>query len=324
MGCLATVIIPTYDHGPTIRYALASALRQTVEDIEVIIIGDGVAEADKPLLFALAASDARVSYVDRPKHVRRGEVYRHAALESAQGRIVCYLCDRDVWLPCHVERMSKQLESADFTHSLSLHVRPDNSYQFFPTDLSLPEHRRFMRVRGNRVAFSCAAHTMESYRSLPFGWRTTPEGIETDWYMFRQFLEMDNCRASSGTFPSAITFPSPSRRGWPTERRVAELKAWSERLADEATREEIVRDILENAIRARDASLADVMREKEALQEQVTEFSTSLRPVYHALLWQCRTNLARIPGLRRVVRKIKRQRQRLKIKRQKAKGKRQE
>jgi hypothetical protein len=148
---------------------------------------------------------------------------------------------------------------------------------------------------------------METYRSSPFGWRTTPEGIETDWYMFRQFLEMDDCRASSGTFPSAITFPSTSRRDWPAERRVDELKVWSERLADEATREEIVRDILENAIRARDASLADVMREREALQEQVTEFSTSLRPVYHALLWQCRSSLIRVPGLQRVVRKIKRQ-----------------
>jgi hypothetical protein len=147
---------------------------------------------------------------------------------------------------------------------------------------------------------------METYRSLPFGWRTTPEGTQTDWYMFQQFLNMDSCRASSGTFPSAITFPSPSRLDWPSERRVAELKAWAERLADEATRESIVLDILEKAVRARDASLADVMREREALQEQVTEFSTSLRPIYQVLLWRCRQTLVRVPGLQSFVRKIKR------------------
>ena len=292
---LATVIIPTYDHGPTIRYALTSALRQTVQQIEVIIIGDGVAETHKKLLRELAASDSRVRFIDHPKHESRGEPYRHEALKEAQGRIVCYLSDRDLWLPCHLERMLKQLEAADFTHSLSLHVMPDKSYHFFPTDLSMQEHRRYMRDKANRVAFSCAAHTMEAYRRLPFGWRTTPQGCPTDWYMFQQFLRMGDCRASSGTFPSAITFPSPLRYGWPMERRVAELRSWAERLADKAQHVDIVLDILQQAVRAGDARLAELMRTEAQL-------SMRLNTIYNSRLWRLREVLDRTPLLRSLIR----------------------
>ena len=41
---LATVIVPTHDHGPLLRLAVRSALRQTVEDLEVLVIGDGATE----------------------------------------------------------------------------------------------------------------------------------------------------------------------------------------------------------------------------------------------------------------------------------------
>ena len=37
----ATVLIPTHDHGPTIRHSVVSALTQTVKDIEIFIVGDG-------------------------------------------------------------------------------------------------------------------------------------------------------------------------------------------------------------------------------------------------------------------------------------------
>ena len=291
MNCLATIVVPTHDHGGTIRHALASALRQTVQQIEVIIIGDGVAEVDKPLLLELASSDSRVRFIDHPKHESRGEPYRHAALQEAMGQIVCYLCDRDLWLPCHVEHMLKQLEHADFTHSLSMHVLPDGIYRFYPTDLALPGPRRRMRDVENRVALSCAAHTMEAYRRLPFGWRTTPKGIPTDWHMFRQFLQMDDCRASSGTFPSAITFPSPPRYGWPRERRIFELDSWAEKLAHEAKRDETVLEILQNAVRARDACLDQTMRE-------AAELSNTVSAIYASRLWRCRETLLRIPGFR--------------------------
>ena len=105
----ATVLIPTsIDRGPTLALAVDSVLRQTVRDLEVFIIGDGVHEVTREAARSLEKADSRVRFFDHPKHARRGEPYRHEALQEARGRVVCYLCDRDSicpttsrrWTPC--------------------------------------------------------------------------------------------------------------------------------------------------------------------------------------------------------------------------------
>jgi hypothetical protein len=47
--------------------------------------------------------------------------------------------------------------------------------------------------------------------------------------MWQQFLEHPLCRAGSGTAPTVLIFPAPSRRTWPLEARSAELAYWSGR-----------------------------------------------------------------------------------------------
>lgn len=101
----ATIIIPTHDHGLTLRYPLASLKRQTLAGFDAFVIGDGVPDALKPALHELVADDERFHFIDRPKHVRRGEPYRHEVLQTAADGIVCYLADRDIWLPDHLEQM---------------------------------------------------------------------------------------------------------------------------------------------------------------------------------------------------------------------------
>ncbi len=250
----ATVVIPTFDHGPLISLAVDSALRQSVP-VEVFIIGDGVPEAHKPFLHELAAREPRVRFFDHPKSSGRGERYRHAALAHAQGEIVCYLCDRDLWLPDHVAQLLALLQGADFAHSLPLHVR-DGQVLFFPLDLAHPAYRSQVLRRGNRVPLSCAGHTLSFYRSLPEGWSDTPHGLPTDWHMFRKFLFRPECRCASGVLPTAITFPSPPRKDWPPQARMSELQAWQERIVDPVQRQALVLQLLQMAIKARDQELA--------------------------------------------------------------------
>jgi len=42
---LVSVVVPTHDHGPTLGPAVRSALRQTVDELEVLIVGDGMPAA---------------------------------------------------------------------------------------------------------------------------------------------------------------------------------------------------------------------------------------------------------------------------------------
>ena len=99
MSVKATVVIPTFDHGPLLEYSLASALRQTVPDIEVFIIGDGVPDVTRQIVARAVRQDPRVRFFDNPKGARRGEAHRHRALAEAKGSIVCYLSDDDLGRP---------------------------------------------------------------------------------------------------------------------------------------------------------------------------------------------------------------------------------
>lgn len=253
----ATVVIPTFDHGPLISTAIDSALAQDVP-VEVFIVGDGVPEEHKCFLNNLAASVPRVRFFDHPKDASRGEAYRHAALEHARGEIVCYLCDRDIWLPDHVTQMLSLLQNADFAHSLPLHVI-DGQVLYFPTDLAHPAYRHQVLNHGNRIPLSCAAHTLSFYQRLPQGWSTTPAGQPTDWHMFRKFLGASSCRCVSGTLPTAITFPSPPRKSWSLQAKLAELNAWQSRIEDPKQRHILVLQLLQLAVKVRDHQLANLV-----------------------------------------------------------------
>lgn len=252
---VATVIVPTFDHGATIELTVASALRQTMP-VEVLIIGDGVPDSHKVYMEQLVRSDARVRFLDHPKDPRRGEPYRHEALTQARGHIVCYLCDRDLWFPTHVERLATMLETADFAHSLPMHLHPGGLWQFFPVDLAHPVHRQLMLTHWNRVPLSCAAHTLSAYQRLPEGWSPTPAGTATDWHMFRKFLLDPQCRCASGAVPTALTFPSPPRKGWTMAQRVEELQGWKALIDNTATNTALMMRFMELAIQARDRELA--------------------------------------------------------------------
>lgn len=268
----ATIIIPTSDHGMVLRYPLQSLKRQTIHEFEVLVIGDGVPEAVKPALLELVSQDERFQFIDHPKHSRRGEPYRHEALLHARGRIVCYLCDRDLWLPDHIEQMLALLSVADFAHSLPLHVLPGGDFRAFPVDLGFEGYRRMMlTVNDNRIPFSCFAHTLKAYRSLKEGWTTTPENLWTDLHMFRKFLADDTLRGASGILPTAVTFPSPPRKGWPESDRIAELETWWQRLGTASGRLEFERDIFRATVLRQREEAAHIAELASRLNRQLEE-----------------------------------------------------
>lgn len=220
MSVRATALIPTHDHGPTLEHALRSAARQTVQDIEILVVGDGVPDVTRDLVARFAADDDRIRFFDRPKGPRHGEIHRHEALTSARGRIVCYLADDDLWLPWHLETMEALLERADFAHTLPVGLRRDGTAFIWRCDLSRASYRRLLWMRANRIPFSCAGHTLDAYRRLPQGWTTTPAGVFTDLNMWRKFLRLPGVVAVSGMRPSALHVPS-DEPDWDGDRKLA-------------------------------------------------------------------------------------------------------
>ena len=162
-----------------------------------------------------------VRFFDFPKDVSRGEDNRHRVLSGdARGRIVCYLLDRDLWLPDHVEEMSRVLRQADFGHTLRFRIDDDEQLRApHVIDLRDPSDRAIFQPLKNVVPASMVGHTMEMYRRLPYGWRRTPPGRGTDRHMWIQFLDDPSCRVGSSPRPTVLAFKRGDHPGWSTQRR---------------------------------------------------------------------------------------------------------
>ncbi len=255
----ATVVIPTTgDRGPLLPHSVGSVLAQTVDDLEVIVIGDGIDESTREVIAELVRRDERVRCFEFPKDSRRGELNRHAVLtEHARGRIVTYLCDRDLYLPRHVEVMDEILTDADFGYTFRFRIGEDGTLTANTSiDLTLASERRRHRWSQTLLPLSFAGHTMDAYRRLPHGWRTTPPDTNTDRYMFEQFLDQPWCRVGTRRRPTVLTFKRGDHPGWSTEQRRQELERWSPRLADPSTVTDITEQLLEVVDRDRGRLLA--------------------------------------------------------------------
>jgi len=245
MNVEATILIPTHDHGPIIRHALECALGQTVTDVEVFVVGDGVPEATRALVSEFAARDPRVRFFDRPKGPRHGEVHRHAALAEARGRIVCYLSDDDLYFDDHVATMRAALAGADFAGALGARIHRDGTVRCVPVDVRHPTHRRLLVSGLSGFGLSSGAHTLAFYRTLPFGWRTTPPGRPTDLWMWTQILGAPGCRATSAFHLTAVHLPSGERRGMTLAEREAETAHWAAEIRTPGARERLTERMVE-------------------------------------------------------------------------------
>ena len=260
----ATVILPTHgERAAVLDYAIPSVLAQTRADIELFVIGDGVAPGTRAAIERFAAADPRVRFFDMPKHPRRGETYRHKLLQEARGRIVCYLCDRDLMLPDHVEHMGRMLERADFAHSARVAVNADDTLDVrVPLELSRradrwkASHAIFAEAMRYEIPLPFVAHTLAAYRRLGLAWHTTPEGMFTDGFMWRKFLQHPYARcASDNSHVTILYFPRRPNADWPVERRAAELARWRAKMQQAGWRTAFEADLA--AARAARAAIED-------------------------------------------------------------------
>jgi len=230
----ATILIPTTKHrAPVLPYSVGSALSQTEPDIEILIIGDGVDPETREAIEDLQSGDKRVRFFDHPKGERRGETYRHEALsKQATGDIVCYLLDRDLMLPDHVARAIEDLQD-DHNFSISTCIDVNDRHELRILRKSTGKNLRKGSdpfIDHGAFRFSSVSHTMELYRSLPYGWRKTPANMATDRYMWLQIIDNPNCLIRSTSDLTILYFKRGNHPGWEPARRAEELAKFYPRL----------------------------------------------------------------------------------------------
>lgn len=228
---VADVIVPTHDHALLLPLAVASAQEQTVGEIRIVIIGDGVADDTRAAVSDLRRDDPRVVFHDLPKAGRTGETHREPIVRASEAQIVSYLADDDLLFPDHVETMLGLLADAELAHGAYGQLDADGELHCAAYSLAEPEWRAETLAGRGLVGLTGLSHTTAAYRRLPHGWRATPPGIHTDQHMIRQFLEQDWCRVASTPVLTSVHLPSSGRRSMTPEARFAELDALRRRAA---------------------------------------------------------------------------------------------
>lgn len=282
----ATILIPTFRHAALLPWSIRSALDQEDASVEVLVVGDGVENATREVI-ASFASDPRVRFLDFPKGPRNGEAYRHAALRDAVGRIVCYLCDDDLLLRDHAAEASRLLADADFAQAVNIRFMSDGEVRYFPWNFGRSEFREVARSRLGSVGLTGVSHTLEAYRRLPFGWRTAPDGMPTDHYMWLQWLDLPRLRAVMGERLTHLKLPDPSWKMLPDEDRAEAFAGWFRRSREPGFTEEL--EVLVRASLLRGAEDFHLWARREHLHVEAMRSTRT---------WRLRERAVRTPLLR--------------------------
>ena len=118
---LLSVIIPAYNVGPYIREAVESVLRQTMRDLEVVVVDDGSTDDTAERLDGIR--DPRFRVV-RQRNAGLGGA-RNAGIRAAAASYLGFLDGDDFWAPTKAERHLEFLKvhpEIDLTWSLSTMV----------------------------------------------------------------------------------------------------------------------------------------------------------------------------------------------------------
>ena len=99
-----SVIIPTYNRAATLPRAIDSALEQTVDDLEVVVVDDGSTDETGSVLASY--EDPRVRPVVHATN-QGANVARNTGIEHARGEHVAFLDSDDEW---HRKKLEQQLE----------------------------------------------------------------------------------------------------------------------------------------------------------------------------------------------------------------------
>lgn len=132
-----SVIIPTYNRAQLVTRAIRSALEQSFDDLEVLVVDD--ASTDNTIETVAGIADPRIRYLRQPFN-QDVSAARNRGLRAAQGDFIAFLDSDDEWLPGKLEaqiaRFREAPDSVGLVYTGSITRFDDGKERVF-----LPEHR---------------------------------------------------------------------------------------------------------------------------------------------------------------------------------------
>src|SRR5262245_20260478 len=104
---LVSVVLTTFNRSALVRRAIESALAQTVDDLELIVVDD--CSTDDTTEVVGRVQDPRLILVSHEEN-RGLAASRNSGVQRARGRLVCFLDDDDEW---RLDKLALQLEALE-------------------------------------------------------------------------------------------------------------------------------------------------------------------------------------------------------------------
>jgi glycosyltransferase involved in cell wall biosynthesis len=123
-----SVIIPTYNWSAALRCAISSVLRQTVQDFELLVVGDGCTDDSASVVAAF--KDRRISWHNLERNHGSQWAANNFGLKQARAEWVAYLGHDDIWYPTHLQailRTARETEAAVITSVMILYGPPGSA-----------------------------------------------------------------------------------------------------------------------------------------------------------------------------------------------------
>jgi glycosyltransferase involved in cell wall biosynthesis len=98
---LVSAVIPTHNRPALVVGAVKTALNQTYQNMEIIVVVDGPDDSTRKALGTIA--DPRIQIITLPQHQGACGA-RNAGVQAAKGEWIAFLDDDDEWLPRKIER----------------------------------------------------------------------------------------------------------------------------------------------------------------------------------------------------------------------------
>ena len=107
---LVSVIIPTYKRTDALKAALESILKQTYENLEIIVVDDNGVDSKEQkaveVIIEQYKENPKIRYVKNEKNMG-GAAARNVGIEASKGEYIAFLDDDDEYYP---EKIEKQLQ----------------------------------------------------------------------------------------------------------------------------------------------------------------------------------------------------------------------
>ena len=155
-----SVIIPTYNRAHTIMRAIQSILKQTYQDLEIIIVDDGSIDETRYLIYQI--KDKRLRYINHG-HNLGVAVARNIGIKLSRGKYIAFQDSDDESLPYRLEKQVEILDKKpeiDIAYSDMIRISKYNIKNLIRTPDLKPKQKdiinTFLSLKGENIGIgSC-------------------------------------------------------------------------------------------------------------------------------------------------------------------------